>query len=201
MRVLRRLSTPVKIQDYVNALPFNFCTDGDTCFSPRTVLKEGTAHCMEGALLAALALRVHGHPPLVVDLEAGRGDDAHVITVFRHRGRWGAISKTNHAVLRYRDPVYHSIRELVMSYFHEYSDDDGEKTLRSFTRPINLSRFDRQDWMTSPDDVWFVPEYLADAPHTPILRPGVSRLLRGIDDIEHEMGVIVEWKKPRIRHH
>ena len=194
-RVFHRLSTPAKIQDFVNAIPFNFA---DTCLSPRMVLRRNTAHCMEGALFAALALRVHGHPPLVVDLDVGRGDDAHVIAVYRKRGHWGAISKTNHAVLRYRDPVYRSIRELVMSYFHEYSDKKGHKTLRSYTRPIDLRRFDRINWMTSTKDLEEIHDFLADATHFPVLpSPTMIKRLRRTDAIERKAGEIVEWKKPR----
>lgn len=158
------------------------------------VLKTRTAHCIEGAMLAALALRLHGHPPLLVDLTASPRDDDHVIAVFRRRGRWGAVSTSNHAVLRYRDPVYATIRELVMSYFHEYTNDDGDKTLRSYTRPVDLSRFDARGWMTASDDVWYVPEYLVDVPHIPLLTRAHIATLRPIDPIEHAAGDIVRWK-------
>lgn len=110
-------------------------------------------------MLAAAALRMHGHRPLVVDLKATEADDDHVIAVFRQHGSWGAISKTNHAVLRYREPVYASIRELVLSFFHEYFLKNGKKTLRSYSQPVDLSRFDRRGWMTSEEDVWYIPEY------------------------------------------
>lgn len=196
LRTLRRLSTPSKVQDFLNALPYNFEPNGDTCQSPRTVLRRRTAHCIEGAMLAGLAFRLHGRPALVLDLEATANDDAHVIALFRKRGLWGAVSKTNHAVLRFRDPVYRSIRELVMSYFHEYTDNNGRKTLRSFSRPVNLSRFDTRGWMTAAEDVFYVAEYIANAPHTRLLRAGQSPRLRGIDAIEHETGSIMEYKKP-----
>src|SRR3990167_3503815 len=169
LRVLRRLDSPRKIQDFLEKLPSNHEPNGDTCRSPRAVLRTKTAHCIEGAMLAALALRLKGHRPLLVDLTAAPFDQDHVIAVFRQHGHWGAISKTNHSVLRYREPVYETIRELVLSYFHEYTDDEGKKTLRSYSRPVDLSRFDLQDWMTSDDDVWFIPEHLADVPHLPIV--------------------------------
>jgi len=194
-RTLRGLSTPIKIQDFLDALPYNFEPTGDTCQSPRMVLKTRTAHCIEGAMLAALALRIAGERPLVVDLEAASHDFAHVITVFQKRGKWGAISKTNHSVLRFRDPVYASIRELVMSYFHEYTDDHGKKTLRSYSNPIDLTRFDRKQWMTSKDDVWFVPEFLADVRHLSILDRGQIRSLRPQDAMERKASMLVEWKK------
>jgi hypothetical protein len=197
LRILRRASTPAKVQDVLETFRYNFEPTGDTCRSPRVVLRSRTAHCIEGAMLAALALRLQGRKPLVVDLEALSHDASHVIAVFQERGRWGAISKTNHSVLRYRDPVYASIRELVLSYFHEYTDDRGQKTLRSYSQPVNLSRFDRIDWMTSDKDLWDVAEYLVDVPHRSILRPGQSRVLRTQDPIELRAGAIVEWKKPR----
>ncbi len=197
LRALKRLSSPAKIQDFLNAMPFNFETSGDTCRSPRRVLRDGTAQCMEGAMFAAAALRLLGHPPLVVDLEAAGGDHDHVIAVFKERGRWGAISKTNHAVLRYREPVYATVRELAMSYFHEYFLKSGRKTMRAFSKPVNLSRFDKRNWMTAEEDVWFVPEHLCDIPHVQILKPKDVPRLRKADPVEIAYGEITEWKKPR----
>jgi len=192
-RVLARLDTPGKIQDFLNALPQNTSHEA-TCYSPRTVLRERSAHCVEGALLAAAALHYHGERALIVDLEATADDEDHVIAVFRRFGRWGAISKTNHAVLRYREPVYYSIRELVLSYFHEYFlNSSGKKTLRAFSKPVDLHRFDRQNWMRSEEDVWFVPEYLCDIPHTSILTRAQIAALRPADLIERKAGGITEW--------
>lgn len=194
--VFKSLNTPKKIQDFLNKIPANFELDGDTVLSPRRVLKENRAHCMEGAMFAAAALRFHGHKPLVVDLTSVKDDHDHVITVFKQHGHWGAISKTNHAVLRYREPIYKTIRELVMSYFHEYfTNHDGKKTLRSYSMPIDLSRFDKQGWMTSEEDVWYVPEHLLEVPHLPILNKSQIALLRKADPIEVKAGSIVEWKK------
>jgi hypothetical protein len=150
---------------------------------------------MEGAMLAALALRVHGERPIVLDLTAAEEDQDHVVALYRRFGCWGAISKTNHAVLRYREPVYKTVRELVLSYFHEYFlQTNGKKTLRSFSRPIDLSRFDKMGWMTSEEDVWFVPQYLANAPHTRLLSAAQVASLRPAEPIEREAGAIVEWK-------
>jgi len=196
LAVFKKLNTPKKIQDFLNNIPANFERDGETSLSPRRVLRENKAHCMEGAMFAAAALRFHGFPPLVVDLTAVKDDDDHVITVFKHNNHWGAISKTNHAVLRYREPVYKTIRELVMSYFHEYfTNHDGKKTLRSYSLPVDLSRFDGKGWMTSEEDVWFVPEYLLDVPHKAILSRSQIAFLRKADTIEVKAGSIVEWKK------
>lgn len=195
-RILRRLTKPAKIQDFLETIPSNFESHGETCLSPRRVLREHHAHCIEGAMLAALALRIHGHRPLVLDLTAASHDQDHVIAVFQQNRRWGAISKSNHSVLRYRDPVYRTIRELVLSYFHEYTDVRGDKTLRSYTRPLDLSRFDRYAWMTSEEDVWAIPNALADAPHIPLLTPSGVRRLRRADPIERKAGELLRWKKP-----
>lgn len=190
-RILKSLHKPAKIQDFLNRLRAH---KKDTCFSPRTVLQKRKAHCMEGAMFAAAALRFHKFPPLIVDLTASKKDFDHVIAVFQTDGKWGAISKTNHAVLRYREPVYASIRELVMSYFHEYFTDDGKKTLRSYSDPVDLSRFDKKGWMTSKEEVWYIPDYLAEIPHHKILtRSHISRLRRA-DPIEIQVGRMLEWK-------
>ncbi len=192
--VLRRLNTPRKIQDFLEEIPINFEEKGETCLSPRRVLRERRAHCMEGAMLAAAALRFHGHPPLVLDLTAADRDFDHVAAVFREGGNWGAITKTNHAVLRYREPVYRSVRELAMSFFHEYFDDDGRKNLRSFSLPVDLSRFDTQGWVTAEEDVWYIPEYLTKVRHFEILtRTQIARLRRA-DPIERDAGKLVQWK-------
>ena len=132
-------------------------------------MRDQTAHCFEAALLAAAALQVHGHPPLILDLESVRDDD-HVIAIFRVDGHWGATAKSNYAGLRFREPVYRTLREMVMSYFEHYYNPKGEKTLRAFSRPVNLKRFDRMNWVTAEEDVWEIPEYLTTISHTPILR-------------------------------
>lgn len=158
-------------------------------------MREREAQCIEGAMFAAAALRFHGFKPLIVDLVATNDDADHVIAVFQIDGCWGAISKTNHGVLRYREPVYGSIRELIMSYFHEYFlQSNRKKTLRSFSRPINLSRFDRYDWETSEEPIWFIPEYLLSIPHTPILNRAQITRLRTADPIEAAMTEITEWQ-------
>ncbi|MEN9558152.1 MAG: hypothetical protein RL141_521 [Candidatus Parcubacteria bacterium] len=193
-RILRQLSTPGKVQDFLYRIPYNFEPNGDTCRSPRVVLRERTAHCIEGAMLAALAFRLHGRAPLIVDLEGTPQDCDHVIAVFQEKGKWGAVSSTNHSVLRFRDPVYATIRELVMSYFHEYTDHQGRKTLRAYSRPINLSRFDHIGWMTRESDVWEVPEYLVEIGHTRILTPTQARSLRRQEPIERKAGEMVQWK-------
>ncbi len=192
--VYNKLNSPKKVQDFLNSLKINFEEEGDTCMSPRMVLKKGKAHCIEGALLAAVALRFHGREPLIVDLEAARKDFDHVVAVFKENGKWGAISKTNHAVLRYREPVYKDIRELVMSFFHEYFLDNGKKTLRGYSLPINLKKFDKLGWMTSENEVWYVPDYLTKVKHFDILNRAQISALRRADKIEIEAGKLVVEK-------
>lgn len=174
MAVFRRLTTPEKIQRFLDFdIAYNKEPDGETCRSPRGVLRDRTAHCMEGALFGAAALRMIGHPPLLLDLEAVRDDD-HVLAIFRHRGHWGAVAKSNYAGLRYREPVYRTLRELVMSYFEHYYNLRREKTLRRYSRPVDLRRFDSRHWMTGEEDVWFIPEYLTTISHIDLLRPPLN---------------------------
>ena len=173
--LLRKLSTPVKIQKYLDDLPYNKEKDGETCRSPQLVIRHQTAHCFEAALFGAAALRAHGYPPLILDLESVRDDD-HVIAVFRMDGCWGAIAKSNYAGLRFRSPVYRTLRELALSYFEHYYNLKGEKTLRGYSRPVNLARFDAIDWMSTDEPLWTIPEYLCEIKHTPILTGIESRM-------------------------
>ena len=180
-KIFRSLTTPAKIQNFLDdAIGYNLEPDGDTCYSPRMVLRKRVAHCMEGAMLAAVALRMLGYPPLLLDLEAVRDSD-HVLAVYRVKGHWGAVAKSDYAGLRSREPVYRNIRELVMSYFEHYYNPAGEKTLRAYSRPVNLRQFDRQDWMTSEENVWVIPNYLCDISHTAILSKGMVEWLSPMD--------------------
>jgi hypothetical protein len=182
LAVLRRLKTPARLQHFLDHdIGYNKEKDGDTCRSPRRVLRDRIAQCMEGALFAAAALRVQGFPPLLVDLEAVHDDD-HVLAVFRQRGGWGAVAKSNYSGLRYREPVYRTLRELAMSYFEHYYNLRGEKTLRTYSRPVNLKRFDRTGWMTAEADQWAIPEYLLEIRHFPLLTPGMAKRLSRMDD-------------------
>ncbi len=196
-KIFQRLDTPAKIQDFLNGIKFNFESQGDTCQSPRRVLKSRKAHCMEGAMLAAAILEFHGYKPLVMDLKAAKHDFDHVVALFRAGECWGALSKTNHSVLRYREPIYKTLRELAMSYFHEYFDDRGRKNLRGYSIPFNLKRFDNIGWRTSEEDLFEIPEALDEARHLPLLGFGQIRSLRQADRIEIIAGKIVEFKKPR----
>jgi hypothetical protein len=202
IKLFKSLNTPNKIQNFINKIPINFEDGeegGDTCYSPRRVLKDNKCHCMEGAILAALILRVNGFPPLLVDMAASKDDFDHAIAVFKKNEKWGAISKTNHATLHYREPVYDSIRELVMSYFHEYTNEDGKKTLRSYTDTIDLSVLDDKNWMTTEEDVWCIPELLVNTKHYPILTKKQIATLRKIEEIEMKARNIIEWKSENMK--
>src|SRR5262245_15835746 len=162
-----------------------------TAWSPRAVLRERTSHCLEGAIFAAAALRVLGYPPLLLDLEAVQDTD-HVIAVYRERGHWGAIAKSNFSGLRYRESVYRSVRELVMSYFEGYINLRGDRTLRAYSRPVNLARFDRvhPGWMTTDGDLWCVAEHLLEIRHTPLLSPALIRRLSRVDRRSLDAGLV-----------
>ena len=188
--VFRRLNTPEKIQHFLDHdVAYNKEPDGPTCGSPRRVLRERKAHCMEGALFGAAALRMLGYPPLLLDLEAVRDDD-HVLAIFRRDGSWGAIAKSNYSGLRYREPVYRGLRELAMSYFEHYYNPRREKTLRNYSRPVNLRRFDSIHWMTAEEDVWAIPEYLMTIRHTPLVAPRAVRRLGRVDDRLFAAGLV-----------
>ena len=173
LRGLRALRTPAGIQRAMDAMPYHLAA---TAWSPRRVLREGTAHCLEGAIFAAVALRVLGFPPLLLDLEAVQDSD-HVLAVYQVRGHWGAIAKSNFSGLRFREPVYRSPRELALSYFDDYMNLRGERTLRAYSQPVNLARFDRvrTGWMTGDDECWWIAEFLVGVPHTPLLTPAMIR--------------------------
>jgi hypothetical protein len=190
--VLRPLDSPRKIQDFLNAIPINKEIERETCTSPLVTLRRNTAHCMEGALLAALALRMHGHKPLILDLKTTADDVDHLVALFKKDGCWGGITKTNHAVLRYREPIYQSVRELAVSFFHEYFKDDGRKTLRKYSVPFDLDRWEG-DWITSEDDLWDLQNAIDDSPHRPLLSRRQIASLRKADEIERRAGKLEEW--------
>ena len=196
IKLFKKLDSPKKIQDYLNKLKFNFEKRGETCYSPRFVIKNKTAHCMEGAMLAAAVLEFQGHKPLVMDLRSVKPhDDDHVVAVFKQFGCFGAISKTNHAVLRFRDPIYKTLRELALSYFHEYFlNKNGKKTLMSYSKPFSLKRFGT-DWITSEKELFNIVEALDHSPHFPFVPKKNKKLVRAADKIERKAGSIIEWKK------
>ncbi len=175
----------MRIQQFIDAIPYQYA---NTARSPQRVLRERKGHCLEGALLAAAALRVNGHPPLLLDLAAVQDDD-HVVALYRERGLWGGIAKSNFAGLRFRAPIYRTLRELALSYFDHYYNLRGERTLRSWAGPVNLARLDRQHWMTSEKNVWCVPELLIAAKHHPLFPARMARALPRLDRRSFEAGM------------
>ncbi len=192
---LRRLSTPALIQAFINAIPANHEADGETILSVREVLRQRRAHCIEGAFVAACALWLHGEPPLVMHLDCAASDYPHVIALFRRGGAWGAVSKTNGAVLRFRDPVYRSLRELAMSYFHEYTDRRGRKTLRSYSVAFDLRRLDPALWVTRETACSEVHARLAALRHYPVIGKRQERLLSPRDAFERKAAKFVEYPR------
>lgn len=195
IKLFKKLNSPQKIQDYLNSLPFNFREDG-VFVSPRYVIKTKKSDCLEGALFAASVLEFHGEIPLIIDLRSVKKpfDYDHIITVFKKFNCFGAISKTNHAVLRYREPVYKTVRELVMSYFHEYFLNDGTKTLREYSLPYDLNKLNYLNWRTTEENLWEIHEILDKIKHYPVLSKEQIKNLRKADKIEIDAGKIVEYK-------
>jgi hypothetical protein len=180
---LARLSTPEAIQDFISALPQNREKKGqDTCRSVAQVLLHNKAHCIEAAFVAACALWMGGEKPLLMDLQA-KGDADHVVALFQVNGHWGAISKSNHVWLRWRDPVYKTLRELAMSYFHEYTNKN-RKTLRTYSMAFDLQRFDAAEWVTNPDNCWDVGAALDDSKHYDLISPAQAKILKLRDPLE-----------------
>lgn len=186
LRKLRSLKNPHGIQRFIDDMPYHLA---DTAWSPRRVLRENTSHCLEGALFAAAALRVNGYPPLILDLEADKDTD-HVVAIYRVDSHWGSIAKSNYTGCRYREPVYRSLRELAMSYFEGYFNLRRERSLRTFSRPVNLRRFDFRHWMTTEEPLWFIADYLLDIHHYRLLTPAMARRLHRLDDRSFRAGCL-----------
>ena len=191
LRKLASLRNPHGIQRFIDDMPYHLA---DTAWSPRRLLRENTAHCFEGAMLGAAALRANGFPPLILDLEA-ENDTDHVIAIYRIKGHWGAIAKSNYTGCRYREPVYRTLRELALSYFDGYFNLRRERSLRTFSRPVNLTRFDSLDWMTTDKPLWFVALYLFDIYHYPLLPPGMAKRLHRLDDRSFRAGCLGRAEK------
>ena len=195
LKTLCKLTTPIKIQNHLDSIPMNWEKDRETYFSPRKAMRMKKMHCMEGALFAAAALWVQGEKPLLMDLKT-KGDIDHVVALYRRNGCWGAISKTNHSTLRFRDPVYKTLRELALSYFHEYfRDKDGKKTLVSHSsKPFNLLQYGTK-WITAEEDLDYIVEDIDAAPHKQLYPKKNQRLIRPADEMEKRAAKIIEWKR------
>jgi len=186
LRKLRSLRTPHGIQLFLDTMPYHLAT---TAWSPRRVLRERTAHCLEAAIFAAAALRAIGFPPLLADLEAEHDTD-HVIAVFRVAGLWGAVAKSNYAFLEYREPIHRTLRELAISYFPAYFNLRRARTLRTYSRPVDLSRFDARGWMTTEKSVWYIPEYLLTIGHTRFVPKAVAKRLTRLEERTWKAGLV-----------
>jgi hypothetical protein len=190
----KRFASPAKIQDYIGTLRERRIRDNPIIRCPRRIVATGTASCIEGALVAAVLLKKAGYTPYLLDLKVSPHNDNdldHVVTLFKKDGYWGAVSKTYHAVLRYREPIYKSVRELAMSYFHEYFTSDGKKNLRSFSKPFSLGRYG-SSWIDTDEDLYFIALDLDASPHTQILTKTMEQNLRLADPIERTAGVLKE---------
>jgi hypothetical protein len=192
--LMRKLNTPARVQDFLDGLRFNFEKGGETLKSPIFTLRTRNAHCFEGALLGAYILSLHGFKPYLMHFKVMKGDYDHVITLFKVGGFWGALSKTNHAVLRYREPIYKNVRELAMSYFHEYFLNNRKKTLRQYSALLDLNTCEK-DWAISEDNLWYIDKKLDRIKHYDIVPKAYLKKLRKADKIEIEATKIVEFKK------
>jgi hypothetical protein len=195
VRLLKRLDTPRKVQDFIQTLRYSHDRGADMLRSPRRVLRERSAHCIEGALAAAAAFWLNGARPLLLDLRSTPDDLDHVVAPFRRHGCWGAVSATNHAVLRYREPIYRTVRELAASYFHEYFLDDGRKTMRDYSLPYDVVRRHGTAWLTAEGDLWDIATALDESPHRDLLGARQVRELRVADPVEIRAGKLVTWRK------
>jgi hypothetical protein len=199
VRLYARLDSPQKIQTFLDRLPANFEPDGDTVMSPRRMLKERVCHCAEGALFAAAVLAFHGEDAWLLDIRALPRDQDHIVTLFKQRGLWGAISKTNHAILRWRDPIYRSARELAMTFAHEYCLPGGKKSMLEFSKPFALTRFAPERWVIADEELHWLMDELDDSPHVPVAPPQALRARRRSSKIELLAQEVVEWKRPAKR--
>ena len=186
LRTLRGLHTPVKIQRFLDGLTYQYA---DTAWSPQRALRERKGHCLEGALIAASALRLHGYPPLLMDLESVRDDD-HVLAIYRERGLWGAVAKSNYSGLRARAPIYRTLRELALSYFPSYFNLRGEHSLRAYSCAVDLRRIDHLNWMTAEENLWCVTDLLIAARHYALFPDKVARALPRVDRRSFEAGLV-----------
>jgi len=174
-RLLKSLDNPDKIQAFLDSVDYN---PNYECRSPRWVMRKRSAHCFEGALFSAAALHFNGHRPLIVDMKAVNDDD-HVIAVFNQHGCWGAVAKSNFTSLRFREPVYRSVRELIMSYFDFFFNTDGFKSLRSYSRPFDVTFFESRKWQTTDEDLEFIGDKIESLHHYPVATSGmISKLYR-----------------------
>ena len=191
LALFRSLKNPDKIQAFLDSLDYN---PGYECKSPRWVIKRNKAHCFEGAIFAAAALRFLGHRPLLIDMKAFNDDD-HVIAIFKNEGHWGSVAKSNFTTLRFREPVYRSLRELIMSYFDFFFNLKGEKSLRSYSLPLDLTIFDHVKWSTTDDDLEYIGDKIEALHHFPVISVRMAGKLSMASPIVLEAGLLGSDKK------
>ncbi len=188
-RLFSNLDSPKKIQEFLDSVTYPG-EDRNRC--PVNVIKDHVAHCLDGALLAVAALRRIGHPPLIIDLYPEPGmDDDHVLAIFKQDRCWGAVAKSNYVGLRYREPVYRNLRELVMSYFDVFFNVDGLRTLRSYSRPVNLKRFDPDGWEVQDSGIDRIEEYLKHLPSIRLISSQQAASLYPVDKPSFEAGMLI----------
>lgn len=195
--VIKKLNTPQKVQDFLDKIPFNFEEEGETYWPPKVMLRKNRAHCFEGAVFACTCLRHHGIENYLLDLKVKdlKKDSDHTLCVFKINGYWGAISKTNHSVLRWRDPIYRNIRELAMSYFHEYFLDNGQKSLKSYSKPFDLWKKFGAGWLEEEDDLDEMAQVLDGWPHLDFVPKSNAKFIRPAGLTEIKGGAVTEWDK------
>jgi hypothetical protein len=186
LALFNKLSDPDKIQGFLDSINYNPAYE---CRSPRWVIKRRKAHCFEGAIFAAAALRFIGYKPLLIDMKSFNDDD-HVIAIFKVDGFWGAVAKSNFTSLRYREPVYRSIRELIMSYFDFYFNTKGEKSLRSYSLPLNLSVYDNRKWETTDEDLEYIGDKIESLLHFPVINEKQLKSLYNASETMMKAGML-----------
>ncbi len=187
LRIFTKLRAPFKIQEFLDSIPYS---DEERYRCPRSVLRDRKAHCYDGAVFAAAALRMIGYPPLLVDMLQNGRDDDHVLAVFRRNNRWGAVAKSNFSGLRFREPVYRGLRELIMSYFEFYYNIAGEKTLVGYTAPLNLNRFDKLSWLVDDNAMDIIAIELDSNRKNNIITKAMARQLSAIDKRSYNAGLL-----------
>ena len=183
---LKTMNDPDKIQGFLDSIEYNPVYE---CRSPRWVIKKKSAHCFEGALFAAAAMEFNGYIPLIVDLKAYNDDD-HVIAIFKQDGYWGSVAKSNFTSLRYREPVYRSLRELIMSYFDFYFNIEGDKSLRSYSAPLNLTVYNPRHWSTTDEDLEYIGDKLEQLHHYPVVNEKMIKNLKRASGIMLAAGML-----------
>lgn len=197
IKIIKKLNTPNKVQNFLDTLHFNFEEGGETYMSPRRVLETSKMHCFEGAIFACLCLKYHRIENYLIDLKTKdtKKDSDHILCVFKIGKYWGAISKTNHSVLRWRDPIYKDVRELTISYFHEYFLDSGEKTLESYSKPFDIWKIFGTKWITAEENLDEIVEAIDKSPHLNFVPKENTKFVRRAGPTEIKGAAVVEWHK------